>query len=158
MGSDTGAGNACIVMTSPDAITWTLGTPPVGMNLMFPAWNGSICAAVGTDTSGHLGVATSPTGEVWTTGTLPADYANLGVGAQITSIGGVFVAAVVVRDNAVLVSKDGINWRLRKTPGATPTALWRRPVAGNGFQFIMGSDGGGGDATHRILVGGIPEI
>ena len=122
-----------IIMTSPDGITWTTQSAPVGTRAISGvAWNGTKVVAVGHYLEGAVGalrIITSTTGtSAWSTVSLPAYFPAVAlnngatVGNRIAAGNG-FFAATVARAGwgayGVIVSRDGVNWYLRKTPRAS---------------------------------------
>ncbi len=127
----TGSFNG-ILMTSLDGITWTERTVPATTGaLAGVAWNGTLVTSVGgVVTTGALRIITSTTGaSAWSTVTLPDYFVGVSTPSSGTGIAGghdYFAATLNVTgwDNyGIIVSKDGINWHLRRTPH--PSAQWK---------------------------------
>lgn len=126
------------VMTSPDGITWTLRTNPVGIWYSVTYGNG-LFVAVGREGSVN-DVMTSPDGITWTARTSAALYAWQGV----VYGNGLFVAVGSggTGDN-VMTSPDGITWTSRASAEDND---WIDVIYGNGL-FVAVSVGG----TNRVM-------
>jgi hypothetical protein len=125
-------GSVCA--TSPNGLTWTACTIPVGTYRKV-VWTGAQFVAVGWNVS-----ATSPDGITWTARTLPASSTLYGIAWSGSTL-------VAVGDNGsgprVETSSDGIAWTIRTLPGSTSGTLFG--VAWNGSAFVaVGSGGSGG--------------
>lgn len=102
------------VLTSPDAVNWTVRARVTEQLLRDVAWTGSYFVAVGD--SGK--VITSPDGITWTTRATNVPY-------DLSAIACTSDLCVVTAEwgNAILTSADGINWITRALPSSPGTGL-----------------------------------
>ena len=114
----TGFGG-CVVLTSPNGVTWTRQTTPTVPPLHSIAWSGSKFVAVG-----QAAILTSLDGINWTkqSNPLPAPETLLGV----TWGGGRFVA--VSSERHAMHSQDGVSWLI--ATGMSTTANFDKSVTG----------------------------
>ena len=108
------------VMTSPDGITWTMGTWENNASTTVNFCNG-LFIALGYDT-----VITSPDGITWTRQTSP----SLQAWSSVTYGNGLFVAVANSQPtNRVMTSPDGITWT--SSPSPVVTKGWISITYGN---------------------------
>lgn len=114
-------------MTSPDGITWTARSAPVGTT--DSTWksvtygNGTFVAVANVGTTK---VMTSPDGETWTAQT-PAEDNSW---ESVTFGNGTFVAVADTGTNRVMTSPDGVTWTARADAGTD--LVWRAVTYGTG--------------------------
>jgi hypothetical protein len=96
------------VLTSPDGVTWTPQTAPagIGSDLNAVAHNGTLFIAV----SSGQGIMTSPDGVTWTQQSVPDTIP--GQDFEAVAVGFLW-PTVVVGDNRIYSSVDGVTWELR---------------------------------------------
>jgi len=100
------------IISSADAVTWTLRQSGTTKNLTQVVWTGSQFVAVGADGA----VVTSPDGETWTVRTPPTTDSFTALGASAALIvASTFPYAGSV--SALWTSTDGVSWAQRY-PGA----------------------------------------
>ncbi len=116
-------GDANQVMTSPDGITWTSRTSPVGYNAWTSVtYGGGLFVAI-SSVGDPNPVMTSPDGITWTSRKAAASKSGW---SSVTYGGGLFV---VVGGNRVMTSPDGITWTRRTSPPSATTPGPRSPTA-----------------------------
>ncbi|WP_283471851.1 hypothetical protein [Methylosinus trichosporium] len=116
----SGVGNR--VMTSPDAINWTLRTSAADIQWRSVCWAREIGLFVAVADSGAGNrVMTSPDGIAWTSRTSAADNEWRAV-CWSPELGLLVAVAQTGSGSQVMTSPDGINWTLRTSPG---TNYWR---------------------------------
>lgn len=119
-------------MTSPDGITWTARSAPVGTT--DSTWksvtygNGTFVAVANVGTTK---VMTSPDGETWTAQT-PAEDNSW---ESVTFGNGTFVAVADTGTNRAMSSTDGVTW----TPHSVSATTWKAVTYGNGT-FVAVND------------------
>ncbi len=110
------------ILTSPDAVNWTVHDVPDVEAFQGALWNGELFVLVGVE--GML--YTSPDGLTWTKQN-PGTTENL---YEVDWNGELFV--IVGSEGTVLTSVDGINW----TPQDSGTTEWLANVVWNGELFL----------------------
>ena len=112
--SNSGTGNR--VMTSPDGITWTVGSTPVDNNWTAICWSKTLSLLVVVSSSGtNNRVMTSYDGFIWTTRITPVDnnWSSVCWSNELL----LFVAVASSGNNdKVMTSPNGINWTIRTSP------------------------------------------
>ncbi len=130
------------VMSSPDGVTWTTRTQPVGDSWQWVTYGDGLFVAVAS--TGSNRVMTSPDGITWTSRTAAA----MNNWSSVTYGNGLFVA-VACGVNAsscnttgggyrVMVSEDGIIWTGVVAPEANQ---WKNVTYGNGLFVAVASTG-----------------
>jgi hypothetical protein len=126
-----------MVMTSPDALTWTSQVTPAGNN----AWqsvvygNGLYAAVASSGTLDR--VMTSPDALTWSLQVTPAGNNNW---QDIAYGNGLFVAIADTGTlDRVMTSPDALTWTLRTTPAGDNN--WRGVVCANGVYVAVGETG-----------------
>lgn len=120
------------VMTSPDGVTWTLGTGVAGSWLDVRYDNG-LFVAVGN--SGANRIMTSVDGVTWTARTAP----ELNTWTSVTYGGGLYVAVSQDGTNRVMTSPDGVTWT---SGSASAVKSWNAVIYGDGlFVAVAGEVG-----------------
>ena len=137
-------GNLNRVMTSPDGVTWTVGTTPNNNSWSSVTYgNGLFVAVSGTGTGNR--VMTSPDGITWTPRTSAADN----TWNSVTYGNGLFVAVSnggSGTGNQVMTSTDGQTWTPRTS---TEENLWLSVTYGKG-RFVAVAISG----TNRVMYSG----
>ena len=118
-----------VILTSPDAVTWTTRTSPVTNFLSGITWTGTQLVAVGTTGT----VLTSPDGVSWTARTSVTSATNqfdvTWTGTQLVAVGNNINGPV----GTILSSPDGITW----TSWNSGTANALNCVIWTGSQFVV---------------------
>ena len=122
-------------MTSPDGVTWTAQTAPLGSWEALTFGNG-LFVAVATNLSNPVRLMTSPDGVTWTERSV-----DQSAWAGVTYGNGLFVAVASSGPSRVMTSPDGVTWTIRSVAQDTLTEV----VYGNGLFVAVG---GGG--TNRV--------
>ena len=141
--SQTGSGNR--VMTSPDAITWTVRLSPQN-NTAWRAvtYGDGRFVAVGNSGTGDR-VMTSEDGITWTTRTSPVDQPWEGVAYANGRFVAVGSNAAALSDDRVMTSPDGLTWTIRQ---AAARVYWRAVTHAGGQFVAVGGQGSG--ITSRV--------
>jgi len=123
-------------MTSPDGITWTLGTSAADNQWTSVAYGDGLWVAVATSGTGNR-IMTSPDGINWTSRTSAADNAW----TSIAYGNGLWVAvAANGSGNRIMTSPDGINWTSRTSAADN---AWISVAYGNGLWVAVAESGEG---------------
>jgi hypothetical protein len=120
-------------MTSPDGITWTIGTSAANSAWYAVTYGNQMFVAVAVSGTGR--VMTSQDGTTWTIRATPGD-ADWN---SITFGNGRFVA-LAKASNKAMNSSDGVTWSQAATPGGTS---WWSVTSGNGMFVAVGASGTG---------------
>jgi hypothetical protein len=141
----TGGGG--VILTSPDAITWTKRASPTAAFLSGVAALDGICVVVGDDGA----IVRTEDAITWTL--VPAPTTNWLY--RVRALNGQFVA--VGQNGSILTSSDGLNWISR--PSGTTRWLNEVVYAGNAY-FAVGNQGAvlrSSDTRQWIEIGTITQ-
>lgn len=137
-------GNAGLIKTSPDGITWTTRSSPVGQTTN--NWQQVVRGStkfVAVSNAGTIRAMSSTDGITWTaaTATISGSWAGLGTS------GSLFVATQS-SGGAFMTSTDGLAWTSRAVSG---TAFWSGAVAFGASKWIAVSQTNSNAAQSRIM-------
>ena len=122
-------------MTSPDGVTWTAQTAPLGAWDALTFGNG-LFVAVSGNLNNPVRLMTSPDGVTWTERSV-----DQSAWAGVTYGNGLFVAVASSGPSRVMTSPDGVTWTIRSVAQDTLTDV----VYGNGLFVAVGGSG-----TNRV--------